>query len=84
MPSGLAVIILPSLAALLAEAERIKGSPLTEEQVVRIPDKAVVVVAPADVVAATVQQRGYAEVDAANPSESWRAIRSTDGSPLDR
>jgi hypothetical protein len=84
MPPGLAVIFMPSLAALLAEAERITGSPLTEEQVVRIRDKALVVVAPADAVAATVQQRGYAEVDAANPWESWQAIRSTDGSPLDR
>jgi hypothetical protein len=84
MPPGLAVIFMPSLAALLADAERIKGSRLTEEQVVRIRDKALVVVVPADVVAATVQQRGYAEVDAANPWESWQAIRSTDGSPLDR
>ena len=36
MPPGLAGIFMPSLTALLAEAERIKGSPLTEEQVVRI------------------------------------------------
>jgi hypothetical protein len=62
----------------------LSGAPLTEAQVIRIRDEALVVVAPADVVAATVQQRGYAEVDADNPWESWQALRSADGSPPDR
>jgi hypothetical protein len=84
MPPDLAVIFMPSLAALLAEAEHIKGSPLTEEQVIRIRDEALVVVAPTDVLAATVQQRGYPEVDAAHPWESWQAIWSADDPPADR
>src|SRR5262249_19807580 len=56
LPDGLAVVFMPSLAALLDGAERIKGSPLSEEQVLRIRDAALVVVAPADVVALTVEQ----------------------------
>ncbi len=75
LPPDLAVIFMPSLAALLAEAEHIKGSPLTQEEVIRIRDEALVVVAPADVVAATVQQRGFPEVDAAHAWESWQALR---------
>src|SRR5262249_13750296 len=79
LPDGLAILFMPSLAALLTRAEELKGSPLTQEQVIRVRDAALAVVTPADVAAATVEQRGYAEVDAIRPWESWRALRGGDG-----
>jgi hypothetical protein len=68
LPEGLALLFMPSLAGLLAGAEDLKGSPLTEEQVIRVRDAANAVVTPADVAAAVVKERGYAEVD---PADAW-------------
>jgi hypothetical protein len=79
LPGGLAILFMPSLAALLDQAEQLTGSPLTEEQVIRIRDAAGAVVTHADVAAAVVRQRGYAEVDPANPFESWQRIRGGEG-----
>jgi hypothetical protein len=78
LPAGLAVLFMPSLAALLTRAEELKGSPLTEEQVIRVRDASQAVVTRADAAAATVEQRGYAEVDRLRPWETWRAIRGQD------
>ena len=75
LPDGLAFLFMPSLAALLDRAEQLKGAALTEEQVLRVRDAALVVVTPADVASATEAERGYAEVDRANPWASWQAIR---------
>lgn len=66
---------MPSLAALLTRAEELKGAPLTEDQVNRVRDMAQAVVTRADAAAATVLQRGYAEVDPTNPWASWQALR---------
>jgi hypothetical protein len=76
LPDGMAILFKPSLAALLARGEELKGSALTAEQVSRLRDAAQAVVTYADVAASVVQQRGYAEVDPANPWESWQATRS--------
>src|SRR5262245_43478329 len=75
LPDGLAMLFIPSLAALLTRAEELKGSPLTEERGIRIRDAAQAVVTLADAAAATVEQRGYPEVDPLNPLQSWQAIR---------
>src|SRR5262245_32090189 len=75
LPGGLAFLFMPSLAALLTRAEELKQSPLTEDQVIRIRDVAQAVVTRADAAAATVEQRGYHEVDPMRPWESWQAIR---------
>jgi hypothetical protein len=75
LPDGLAILFFPSLAALLARAEELKGSPLTQEQVVRVRDVAQAVVTRADAAAVTAEQRGYAEVDPLNAWESWQAVR---------
>jgi hypothetical protein len=79
LPGGLAVVFMPSLAALLDRAEQIKEAPLAEEQVLRIRDAALVVVTFADVAALTVEQRGYEEVDPADPWRSWQSIRRGTG-----
>jgi hypothetical protein len=79
LPEGHAILFIPSLAALLSRAEELKGSSLTEEQVVRIRDASQAVVTLAAAAAATVAQRGYPEVDPHEPWESWRAMRRGDG-----
>ena len=79
LPEGLVLVFMPSLAALLDQAEELAGAPLTEAQVLRIRDAALAVVTPAQVAAAVEQSRGYAEVDAAQPWESWQAIRGGAG-----
>ena len=75
LPDGLAILFIPALSALLTRAEELKGAPLTEEQVLRIRDAAVAVVTTADAATATIEQRGYPEVDPANAWRSWQAIR---------
>jgi hypothetical protein len=66
---------MPSLAALLGRAEELTGEPLTQEQVIRIRDAALVVVTPARPAAAVEDARGYSDVDPTRPWESWDAIR---------
>lgn len=75
LPEGLTILFVPALSALLTRAEEFKGSPLTEEQVLRIRDVAVAVVTLADAATATIEQRGYPEVDPTNAWQSWKAIR---------
>ncbi len=79
LPNGLVLVFMPSLAALLGHAEELAGTPLTEEQVVRIRDAAVVVLTRPQPAAAVEARRGYAEVDATRPWESWQALRSEPG-----
>ena len=76
LPVGLSILFIPALAALLARAEELKGAPLTEDQVLGVRDGAKAVVTPADVAAAVVAQRGYAEVDPLRAWESWQSLRS--------
>jgi hypothetical protein len=75
LPDGLALVFMPSLVALLGRAEELTGVPLTEEQVVRIRDAALVVVTQAQPATAVEGARGYTDVDPASPWESWQAIR---------
>jgi hypothetical protein len=75
LPEGLRPLFMPSLAALLGQAEALKGAPLTEPEVLRIRDGAQAVVTHADVALAVEAERGYAEVDPANAWESWQALR---------
>jgi hypothetical protein len=82
IPEGLGVLFMPSLASLLDRAEDLKGSPLTEVEVVRIRDEARVVVTPMDVVTAVEASRGYPEVDVLDAWESWQALRVS-GSPVE-
>ena len=75
LPDDLVLLYIPSLAALLTRAEELKGTPLTQEQVLRIRDAAHVVVSHPQPAAAVDQRRGYADVDPADAWESWQAIR---------
>lgn len=75
-PDGLAILFIPALSALLTRAEQLKGSSLTEQQVLLVRDAAVAVATRADAATATIAQRGYPEVDPENVWPSWWAIRA--------
>lgn len=79
LPDGLVLVFMPSLAVLLGHAEELTGTPLTEEQILRVRDAALAVVTPVDVAAAVEQSRGYTDMDAARPWESWQVIRKGAG-----
>jgi hypothetical protein len=44
LPEGLVLLFMPSLAALAGRAEQLKGAPLTREELLRIRDRAAVLV----------------------------------------
>jgi hypothetical protein len=66
----------PSLVSLLLGREESKGSPLTEQEVLEIRDKATVVALPADAAAAVASERGYRDIDADLPSLRLSAPRA--------
>ncbi len=79
LPDGLVLLFIPSLAALLGQAEQLKGGPLTEEQVIRIRDAAQVVATLPSAAAAVEARRGYADGSPATAWESWQALREGSG-----
>jgi len=76
LPEGLVLLFIPSLAALLARAEQLKGASLTENEVIRIRDASRVVVTHPQQAAAVTARREYADVDPGKAWESWQAIRA--------
>ena len=72
----LVLIFMPTLAALLGHAEQLKGTSLSETEVVRIRDQAIVVATRPDVAHAVARQRGYADIDGADP---WRSRQEISG-----
>ena len=69
LPQGLALIFVPSLAALLTRARQLNGAALTEDQVLRIRNNSTVIVMDHDAARAVEEQRGYADID---PADAWR------------
>lgn len=68
-------VFIPSLATLLAQAERIKGNRLTESEARRIRDKAVcMMMAPEDAVKLA-ESRGYRDVEPENFWADWHRLR---------
>jgi hypothetical protein len=72
LPEGLS----PSLAALLMRAQQLNdGAALTEAQVLRIRDGSMVMVVPHAAARAVEEQRGYADIDAADAWHSWLQLQ---------
>jgi hypothetical protein len=71
LPEGLVLVFVPSLAALLAQAQELNGGALTEAQVLRIRDGSKVMVVGPDQVRAVEEARGYIDIDAADAWQSW-------------
>ncbi|RIV83882.1 hypothetical protein [Aurantiacibacter zhengii] len=70
------IIPVPALVAVLLHAEREKGAPLEEAEVLHIRDNAECIAAPRSAHIAMVQERGYDDLDPENIWEEWRAFRA--------
>ena len=71
LPEGLTLVFVPSLAALLMHAKQLNDGALSERQVLAVRDASKVVVVHEDVARAMEEQRGYADIDAADAWQSW-------------
>ena len=69
-------VFIPALVALLNRAEQVAARPLTEAEVLRIREAAVVVPLPMAAVAQLVAERGYFDLTADNAWAEWQAFRS--------
>lgn len=65
----------PSLVATLLAAEREKGSPLDEAEVLQIRDAAPAIAMPLFAFAAVEKERGYQDIDPENCWIEWQSIR---------
>ena len=71
----LVIVPVPSLVATLLCAEKDKGSPLTEPEVVAIRDGCPSIVLSEQVAAEVTAKRGYDDIDPDNVWEAWLAVR---------
>jgi hypothetical protein len=71
----LCLVFIPALVTVLYAAEKQKGSPLTEQEVIDIRDKATCIALPFSVALESEKQRGYPDIVAENCWEEWRAAR---------
>jgi len=74
-PAGLGVVPIPALSAILVAKEREKGSPLTEAEVLRIRDQAVVMVLP-DKGEPLLERRGYKDINPEHAWQQWQVVRA--------
>ncbi len=72
---NLVIYPMPSLVATLLNREREKGSPLTEEEVMRIRDACPSVAVPKDVALEIDASRGYKDIDPERCWEEWQRVR---------
>src|SRR5687767_14323381 len=73
--TNLVPVFIPPLATFLAHAEKVKGSRLTESEVVRIRDKAVCMMMAREDAAKLVESRGYRDVEPENCWADWHRLR---------
>ncbi|GAA1726184.1 hypothetical protein [Aeromicrobium alkaliterrae] len=67
---------IPALVAILLNAEREKGSPLAEEEVLEIRDGATCMRLPRSSAEAVAAQRGYDDLDPERVWEQWQSVRT--------
>jgi SH3-like domain-containing protein len=65
----------PALVAVLLNKENEKGSPLTEQEVLEIRDKAACIMMPISVVSEMEKSRGYSDLDPEYAWEQWQQAR---------
>ena len=68
-------VFMPALVAVLLRAEKDKGAPLTEAEVLALRDGAQCAMAPRDVTAAVAEGRGYADLDPEDCWAQWQVAR---------
>jgi hypothetical protein len=65
----------PSLAALLFAAEKDKGSPLTEDEVIAIRNSSTMMMVSEEAAAEMDKKRGYKDIDPDNCWQQWCELR---------
>ena len=68
-------VFMPPLAAVLAHAEEVQGSRLTESEVMRIRDKATCIMMAPEDAAKLFESRGYRDVEPENCWADWHRLR---------
>lgn len=71
----LRLVIVPALVAILQNAEKQKGGPLTEAEVIRIRDDAQCIAMPTSAAAAVEAERGYSDIDLEAAWTEWQRVR---------
>jgi hypothetical protein len=69
-------VFVPALVFLLHDAEKQKGSPLTEEEVFEIRDKGPCVMMQVEDAIKLDEQRGYNDLDPEDVWEQWQEARA--------
>lgn len=75
MSEELIPVFVPPLALLLARAEKLKESPLTEAEIVRIRDDAVCIMMPPDKLQSMHKKRGFRDINPENCWVEWHRLR---------
>lgn len=68
-------VFMPTLANMLAHAEKLKGSPLTETEVIRIRDNAPCIMMKASDADKLIETRGFRDVNPENCWADWHRLR---------
>lgn len=74
-PDHLVIVAVPSLSALLLNAEKLNGKLLTQSQVEAMRDSAAAIAVPTSAAEAVEERRGYKDVDFSHVWEEWQVLR---------
>ena len=74
-------VFVPSLSAVLLNHEKQKGTPLTEEEVLAIRNKSVVIMLAQCRAALMEESRGYPDIDPEHCWEQWQHLRTQFSEP---
>jgi hypothetical protein len=69
-------VFVPALVTLLTRAEKDRGRPLSEAEVIEIRDNGNCIMGPKSAAVAVDQGRGYNDIDPEHVWEHWQAIRA--------
>jgi hypothetical protein len=69
------LVHVPTLVAVLINAEEKKGSALTQQEVLDIRDSSQCIAMPIDVAEKVADERGYSDIDPENAWNEWQNIR---------
>jgi hypothetical protein len=72
---ALVSVFIPPLVYMLAQHERQKGSPLTEDEVLAIRGKSAVMMMRQSMSKQMAQKRGYSDIDPKNCWQEWQQAR---------
>lgn len=69
-------VFIPALVTLLIHAERLKGSPLTEPEILAIRDNGVCMMMRVEDAQALAEKRGYDDIHPYHAWEHWQEVRA--------